>query len=228
MVSFSVCHVLFARRAVVFSCCALVSLLLLCSRVPSPAVLLCPFSCCAVRALSSSLPAKLTRPFFFCTSSTDPTHYSTPSRALSGARHIVSSTSLCVVSLDRSVAFPVQSLQRTELIRHIFFNPISFFLLSFFLFSSSSLAQSTACSKQKGGHGTTGADAVYFFIYSRRVLPNVGVRNRAQSGDDVRRFEEVCPRDSEPFGVCFCDEYFLTPSSCEDGLCFSNHHHPRT
>jgi len=37
-----------------------------------------------------------------------------------------------VVSLDRSVAFPVQSLQRTELIRHIFFNPISFFL-SFFL-----------------------------------------------------------------------------------------------
>jgi len=100
--------------------------------------------------------------------------------------------------------------------------------LFFFLFSFSSLAQSTACSKQKGGHGTTGADAVYFFIYSRRVLPNVGVRNRAQSGDDVRRFEEVCPRDSEPFGVCFCDEYFLTPSSCEDGLCFSNHHHPRT
>jgi len=48
------------------SCCCL---LLLCSRVPSPAVLSCPFSCCAVRASSSSLPAELTRPFFFCTSS---------------------------------------------------------------------------------------------------------------------------------------------------------------
>ena len=110
--------------------------------VPSPALLSCPFSCCAVRAPSSSLPAELTRPFFFCTSSTDPTHYSTPSRSLSGTLHIVPSTSLCVVSLDRSVAFPVQSLQRTEFIRHIFLIRFLSFL-SFFLFSSSSLAQST-------------------------------------------------------------------------------------
>ena len=77
---------------------------------PSPSffsqffTLSCPFSCCAVRASSSSLPAELTRPFFLCTSSTDPTH-----------------------SLDCSIAFPVQSLQQTEFIRHIFFNPISFF-----------------------------------------------------------------------------------------------------
>ena len=63
------------------SCCCL---LLLCSRAPSPALLSCPFSCCAVRAPSSSLPAELTRPFF-CTSSTDPTHYSTPSRSLAHA-----------------------------------------------------------------------------------------------------------------------------------------------
>jgi len=141
MVPFSVCHVLFARvllssPAVLscpFSCFALVSLLLLCSRVPSPAVLSCPFSCCAVRAPSSSLPAELTRPFFFCTSSTDPTHYSTPSRSLAHAILIppVPSTSLCVVSLDRSVAFLVQSLQRTELIRHIFLiRFLSFFFLS--------------------------------------------------------------------------------------------------
>jgi len=96
----------------VFSCCALVSLLLLCSRVPSPAVL------CVHRPLLSLLNSHAP------SSSTDPTHYSTPSRSLSGARHIlippVPSTSLCVVSLDRSVAFPVQSLQRTEFIRHIF------------------------------------------------------------------------------------------------------------
>jgi len=99
MVPFSVCHVLFAR--VLLSSATLLS---------------CPFSCCAVRASSSSLPAELTRP---CTSSTDPTH-----------------------SLDRSVTFPVQSLERTEFIRHIFFIRFLSFL-SFFLFSSSSLAQST-------------------------------------------------------------------------------------
>ena len=141
MVPFSVCHVLFARvllsspalLSCPFSCCALVSLLLLCSCVPSPAVL------CVHHPRLFLLNS---RPFLFCTSSTDPTHYSTPSRALSGARHIVSSTSLCVVSLDRSVAFPVQSLQRTEFIRHIFLIRFLSFL-SFFLFSSSSLAQST-------------------------------------------------------------------------------------
>jgi len=135
MVSFSVSHVLFARRAVVpFSCCALVSLLLLCSRVPSPAVL------CVHRPLRSLLnshaPSSSAR--------RRRTQLVTPlPRALSGARHIVSSTSLCVVSLDRSVAFLVQSLQRTEFIRHIFFNPISFFLFFLSFFSSSSLAQST-------------------------------------------------------------------------------------
>jgi len=140
MVPFSVCHVLFARvllssPAVLscpFSCCALVSLLLLCSRVPSPAVLCVhrPLLC----VLSSHAPSSSAR--------RRRTQLITPlPRALSGARHIlippVSSTSLCVVSLDRFVAFPVQSLQRTEFIRHIF---LIRFLSSFFL---SSLAQST-------------------------------------------------------------------------------------
>jgi len=120
-----------------FSCCALVSLLLLCSRVPSPDVL------CVHRPLlsllSSHAPSSSAR--------RRRTQLITPlPRALSGARHIlipaVPSTSLCVVSLDRSVAFPVQSLQRTELIRHIFLIRFLSFL-SFFLFSSSSLAQST-------------------------------------------------------------------------------------
>jgi len=123
------------------ACCCLV---LLCSRVPSPAVLSCPFSCCALVSLLLLCCA--------CTVLFSPCRTHTPllllhvvdgpnsllhslARALSGARHIVPSTFLCVVSLDRSVAFPVQSLQRTEFIRHIFFNPISFisFFLSFFL-----------------------------------------------------------------------------------------------
>ena len=112
------------------ACCCL---LLLCSRVPSPAVLSCPFSCCAVRAPSSSLPAELTRPFFFCTSSTDPTHYSTPSRSLWRTPHpyppCFIDFSLCGLT-GSFCRLPVQSLERTELIRHIFFNPISF--ISFF------------------------------------------------------------------------------------------------
>ena len=146
MVPFSVCHVLFARRAVVpspavlscpFSCCALVSLLLLCSCVPSPAVLC--VHCPLLSLLNSHAPSSSAR--------RRRTQLITPlPRALSGARHIlipaVPSTSLCVVSLDRSVAFPVQSLQRTEFIRHIFLIRFLSFI-SFFLFSSSSLAQST-------------------------------------------------------------------------------------
>jgi len=105
------------------SAVVLLSLLLLCSRVPSPAVL------CVHRPLisllSSHAPSSSARPLvlWVCTSSTDPTHYSTPSRSLSGARHIlippVSSTFLCVVSLDRSVAFLVQSLHRTEFIASV-------------------------------------------------------------------------------------------------------------
>jgi len=134
MVPFSVCHVLFARVM-----------------LSSPAVLSCPFSYCAVRAPSSSLPAELTRPLLLlhvlsCSGCARRQLITPLPRALSGARHIlippVSSTSLCVVSLDRSVAFPVQSLQRTEFIRHIFLIRFLSFI-SFFLFSSSSLAQST-------------------------------------------------------------------------------------
>ena len=141
------------------SCCCL---LLLCSRVPSPALLSCPFSCFALVSLlllCSRVPSPdvlcVHRPLLSLLSSHAPsssarrrrTQLITPlPRALSGARHIlipaVPSTSLCVVSLDRSVAFPVQSLQRTELIRHIFLIRFLSFL-SFFLFSSSSLAQST-------------------------------------------------------------------------------------
>ena len=88
-------------------CCCL---LLMCSCVPSPAVL------CVHRPLpsllSSHAPSSSAR--------RRRTQLIIPlPRALSGARHIVSSTSLCVVSLDRSVAFPVQSLQRTEFIRHM-------------------------------------------------------------------------------------------------------------
>jgi len=130
--SYSVC-----ACAVVFCCCALVSLLLLCSRVPSPAVL------CVHRPLislpNSHAPSSSARH--------RRTQLITPlPRALSGARHIlippVSSTSLCVVSLDRSVAFPsnrsneLNSSGTYFLIRFLSF-------ISFFLFSSSSLVQST-------------------------------------------------------------------------------------
>ena len=97
-------------------CCCL---LLLCSRVPSP----------AVRASSSSLPAELTRPFFFCTSSTGPTHYSTP-RALSLA-HATSFHRLLFVWSHWIVLSPSSSNRSNELNSSgTYFNPILSFLSS--------------------------------------------------------------------------------------------------
>ena len=78
-----------------FSCCALVSLLLLCSCVPSPAVL------CVHRPLRSLLnshaPSSSARPLvlWVCTSSTGPTHYFTPSRSLWRTPHRSIDFSLC-------------------------------------------------------------------------------------------------------------------------------------
>ena len=124
----------------------------------SAALLSCPFSCCAVRAPSSSPPAELTRPFFFCTSS----------RAL--GVHVVDGPNSLLHSLALSLAHatslsplfhrllfvwsywivlspsPSNLSNETEFTRHIFFH---FFLLSFFLFSSSSPAQSTKIQSTK-------------------------------------------------------------------------------
>ena len=122
-----------------FPCFALVSLLLLCSRVPSPAVLSCPFSCCAVRASSSSLRAELTRPFFF-----DGPNSLLHSLALSLA-HATSLSPLfhrlLFVWSHWIVLSPSPSNLSNELSSSGTYFLIRF--LSFFLFSSSSLAQST-------------------------------------------------------------------------------------
>ena len=154
MVPFSVCHVLFAR--------VLLSLLLLCSRVPSPAVLSCPFSCCALVSLPllcSRVPSPAVlcvhrplrsllnshAPFFFCTSSRALGVHVVdgPNSLLHSSLSLAHATSfhrLLFVWSHWVVLSPSPSNLSIELN-----SSGTYFLSDFFLsfFSSSSLAQST-------------------------------------------------------------------------------------